>query len=439
MLRVCLSPWPLWAALVWLLHGPVQATDLLSMFRQAQTRDATYLGALASREASEELIPQARASLLPNASFSALRMNNRLDKTDGNSNPPTQLYASNNRTLAVRQPLWRPAATAQLELARLQTQGAHHELQRSNNELALRIATAYMDALYADDQRKTALTQVRQLRQQLVAAQQAFGLGYGTRVDVDETQARLEQAQAEVTQLESSGQYAREQLALFSGASDPVALNDQQIALSLGTPLAELSHWLERGVQTNPEARLARIKLQAAQQDVQKFSAGHLPTLDVVAQVSNSSNENIQFPSVSYVNKQIGIQLNVPLLSGGATQSAVRQAIALAQREEHLLQATLINIRLQITREYTNLTDGQSRMQANLSAHRAAQHTLRAMENNFQAGYRTRLDVLNALQRVATTEKDLMLSRYQTLLAWLKLQLQSGTPAEEAIARLLTE
>lgn len=435
----CLPRWLLLIALACLPLGAVQATDLLHTFRQAQTRDATYLGAIASRQASEELIPQARASLLPNASFSALRMNNRLDKTDGNNNPPTQLYASNNRTLAVRQSLWRPAAYAQLALARLQTQGAQHEIQRSQNELALRIATAYMDALYADDQRKTALTQVQQLRLQLTAAQQALAQGYGTRVDVQETQARLEQAQAEVAQLESSRKYAMEQLALFSGVSDPVAVNGQQIALSMSTPLPELSNWLERGIQMNPEVHLGRLKLEAAQQEIQKFNAGHLPTLDVIAQISNSSNENIQFPSVSYVNKQIGIQLNVPLLSGGATQSAVRQAVALAQREEHLLNATLINIRLQITREYANLVDGQTRIRANQSAHRAAQQTLLAMERNFQAGYRTRLDVLNALQRVSTTEKELMLSRYQTLLAWLKLQLQSGTPAEEAIASLLAE
>ncbi len=412
------------------------ATDLLETFRRAQHKDETYLSALASHRMSQELIPQALANLLPSASFSALRMNNQLDKNDGNGPLPTQVYGSNNRTLGVRQSLWRPVANAQLEQSKFQTIGAYHDLMRSQNELALRTVSAYLDALYAEDQRKSSQAQVQLLKTQLEAATLALQQGYGTRTELDEIQARMAQAQAEVLQFQSSRAYALEQLSLFSGVTDPEPLSVLQESLPISMELPNLSYWINQGFQDNPEASLSRMKVEASKQEIVKSKAGHLPTLDLVAQVSNSSNENVQFPSVSYINRQIGIQLNIPLFSGGATQSSMRQSLAQTQRDEHLLNATLINNRLQITREYANVTDGRAKILANTSAHKAALQTLVSTEKNQAAGYKTRLDVLNSIQRLATAEKELMLSRYQTLLAWLKLQLYGGVAAEEAISNL---
>lgn len=421
------------------LHSMASATDLLETFRRAQSRDDLYLGALANYEASKELIPQARANLLPNASFSAMSMNNRLDKNDGNGPLPVQNFSGNSRTLSVRQALIRPVAQLQLEQAQRQFLAALHDLQRSQNELVLRVATAYMDALYAQEQLKAAQTQVEQFQTQLRAARQAFAQGYGTRVEVDETEARLEQALAEVRQLQSSRGFALEQLAVYADVNDPSPLLPIPAALKAMHGMPGLSHLIEQATESNPEVNLSRMKLEVAQQEVRKSWAAHLPTLDVVAQVTDSRSDNIQFPSVSYVNRQIGLQFNLPLSSGGAAQSSVRQAVAQAQREEHLLNATLSNTRLQLTREYNNLVDGQIRIKAHLSAKRAAEQTLLATEKNLQAGYRTRLDVLNAIQRVAMAEKDLQLAYYQTLQAWLKLQLYSGMPAEQALAQLKAE
>jgi protease secretion system outer membrane protein len=431
--QYCLWAWHSWAV-VSLLCAPACAADLVEAFQRAQLHDENFLAALASHEASQELIPQAKANLLPSMNFSTLRMNNRLDKTDAGIVQPLQTYNSNNRTLSLHQAIVRPQAHAQLEQARAQTTGARHDLARSHNELALRIASTYIDVLYAEDQLQAARAQARLLSLQRDAASRAFQEGYGTRTEIDEAQARLEQAEAAIQQLQSARAYALEQLSLFAGVSDPVPLTSAVVGLPDKYHFPALTHWIERGQQDSPDIQFGRMKLQAAQLEIRKASAGHWPTLDLVAQVSDSRNENIQYPTVSYLNKQIGVQLVVPLVSGGATQSVVRQAQAQAQREEHLLQAAMLDNKLQITREYANVVDGGAKTQAGIRALQASRQTLLAMEKSLQAGYRTRLDVLNAIERISATEKDLMLVRYQTLLAWLKLQLLSGVPAQEAMA-----
>ena len=433
-----MSMWTLpgfWRPCCWawigMLSLPVGAADLLEAFQSALSQDPTYLAAQSGYEASREWIAQAQAGFLPTLGFSALRMNNRLDKTDAGLSQPLQTYYSNNRTLSLRQALVRPLAHAQLEQARAQTTAARHDLARARNELALRTASTYIDVLHADEQIQAARTKARLLQLQEEAATRVFQQGYGTRTEIDEAQARLSQTEAELRQLESMRTHALAQLSLIAGVLEPQPLTRSMVELP---HLPSLAQWIERGQQDNPDIQLGRMKLEAALLEIRKSSAGHWPTLDLVAQVSDSRNENIQYPTVSYLNKQIGVQLTVPLLSGGITQSMVRQAQAQAQREEHALHAAMQDNQLQITREYANLTDGSVRIQADSSAVRAARQTLEAMEKNMQAGYRTRLDVLNAIERMSHAKAQWMLTRYQTLLAWLKLQLLSGVPAHQAMA-----
>jgi outer membrane protein TolC len=128
--------------------------------------------------------------------------------------------------------------------------------------------------------------------------------------------------------------------------------------------------------------------------------------------------------------------MNVPLFSGGSVMSASRQAVQLANKEDRLLNATMNNVRLQVNKEFNNFIDGIERIKANQTTLLAAQQALISAEKNTTAGYKTRIDVLNALQKVLSSEKDLMLSQYQCMLFFLKLNLLSGESAEQSLIEL---
>src|SRR5258706_12583609 len=85
------------------------ATDLLSIYRDAQVSDATYAGAKAQYIGAQEKLPQARALLLPNVNFGAGTHYNSTD-----SNYPSNVYPSGKREfydynygVNVTQPLYR--------------------------------------------------------------------------------------------------------------------------------------------------------------------------------------------------------------------------------------------------------------------------------------------------------------------------------------------
>ncbi len=412
------------------------ASPLSEAFFNAKTFDETYLSALANFEASQELIPQAIAPLLPNISVSAQNMSNQLNKNEGAGPLPQQNYRSSSKTLALRQSIIRPAAWVQVKQSSAQVMSAQYELLRAENELATRVVSAYLDTLLAQDQLKATNAQIKALQTQQAATNLGLQQGYATRVDVAEVQSRLDLALADQMQIHSAKKFAQEQLLLFSGQTQvlplKVSINHDLLPESMPTPQV----WLESALEKNFDILVSKFRVKAAEQEVVKSHAGHLPTLDVVAQVSNSNNENIQFPATTFSNKQIGLQLNVPLLSGGSVLSAGRQASLLATKEARLLNATTNNVRLQITKEYNNFVDGLQRIKANEASLSAAQHTLISMEKNRDAGYKSDIDVLNAKQKVLSSEKDLILARYQCVLGLLKLHLLSGESAEQALIKL---
>jgi len=190
----------------------------------------------------------------------------------------------------------------------------------------------------------------------------------------------------------------------------------------------------------NPDLALAKAKVEVARLEVVKAESGHLPTVDWVAQKSLSKSENLINPLATYLTYQTGIQVNVPLFSGGYTQSTVRQSQAYLDRERENLEQARRTLALQVRKEYQNITEGLLKVRALEQALRSAQQLVVSSQKSIQAGVRTQTDLLNALQREAEAKRDLSQARYQFLMAQQKLAVLTGaTPlsATEDINRWL--
>src|SRR3990172_3884097 len=98
-----------------LMSHPAYAADLLGAYRQALENDANFLAARANAEATREAVPQARAGLLPNLSFSGSRTKNNTDITQNTILGPRTShsdYVAEGQNLTLRQPPYRRADPA---------------------------------------------------------------------------------------------------------------------------------------------------------------------------------------------------------------------------------------------------------------------------------------------------------------------------------------
>ena len=413
-----------------------RVTDLSSVLARGLQADAAYRAALAGAQAAREALAQAQALLLPSVSLSASSGQVQLDKTEGYIRQPRLDYQSRNQTLALRQTVYRRSQFLQYDQAKIQAAAADTEEARAIYELATRLLGLYLDALYAQDVQSQVQALIRATEGQLQAAKRLFVNGQGTRIDVDDASARLDMAHAQAIQARQQIEFALEQLRqALSEPLQSLARLDPNINLP---PLNDvrLEQWLDRADQTNPALELARLRLQTARLEADKASAGHWPTLDLTLQRTLSRSEIPSNPLASYNTTQLGLQLNVPILSGGYTQSTVRQALALSDREEHQLEQTRRTLVLDVRREFQSVTEGAARALALQRARSSADLLIASTEKGILAGTRTQTELLNAIQRASEIQRDLAQARYQYLLAWGKLQLLSGYPAQEVFGQI---
>ena len=143
-----------------------------------------------------------------------------------------------------------------------------------------------------------------------------------------------------------TGQYL--DIALHNALKPGVEAQDQvPSGLNLGRSLtllppepASVDAWIAQAEDNSPEVRALQARVDAAQAEIDKAKGGHYPTLDAVAQISRSASENVNSPRSRNTNHMLGLQLTVPLFSGGYTQSTVRQALAEQVRAQETLEAT---------------------------------------------------------------------------------------------------
>ena len=415
--------------------------DLKQVYQAALEQDATIRASRAAADSGRERLPQARAGLLPQISASAGRNNNNLDTTAPNilGTPVTtnDKYLSDNKTVQLRQPIVNMQRWLQFQQAKSVVEEVEANLDRDLQNLVVRVAGAYFEALMADEQLDLVLAQKKTYTALVDAAKKGLAAGSGTRTDIDDAQSRLDMAAAQELEARQNQDLARRQLQLLVNQPvDQIAkLNVAALRLSAPMP-ANLDDWTRKAEQASPEIRAMQARLDAARREVSKAQAGHLPTLDAVAQWSNSGSENITRVNSRYENKTIGLQLNIPLYSGGYVNSTIRQAVAEQTRAEESLEALRRDLGVRVHKEYRGVSEGVLRVRALEQAARSAEQMMKSTQMSLTAGSRTQLDVLNAQQQFTLALRDLAQARLVYLLSGVRLASLVGDDAMVSVEQV---
>jgi outer membrane protein len=207
---------------------------------------------------------------------------------------------------------------------------------------------------------------------------------------------------------------------------------------ALGAP-EPLDEWLLRIDSDNPAVRAAERALVAAREEVNRQLALHSPTLDLVARRARILQGSGNSPGQSgYRSREhsLGLQLNVPLFSGGTTSAKVREAEANADKAEADLEAARRNAVAQARQGWAAAHGAQARLAASAHAVRAAQVALRAAATATGTGLRTLLEELQARQQLAAARRDQERARYDAVVGLVRLLAAAGQPAEGLLPQL---
>jgi TolC family type I secretion outer membrane protein len=425
-LRQCLAG----AALAF-FTGPVFALDLLGAYHSALASDATFLAARAQLEAVRENVPQARAGLLPQVSANGQVTRNALDQTQqlitGGSVSRDTTYTAEAASLVLRQPIYRKLNWAQLSIAEAQVAAAEANFDRERQDAGLRVSAAYFDVLFAQARLRVVQAQLEAFSGQLTLAERAFKAGEGTRTDIDDARSRVLQSRATLTEADFALNSARRALgALLGKPPDPLADVDPARLPLMPPQPPSVEHWLQEADAANPELATLRRQVEVARQEIERARAGHFPSLDIIAGRQYGSNETTTQLNQRYTQDFVGLQLALPIYSGGGVSAAVRQAVSNMNRAQFQLDAARERIGVDTQRFYYAVTQGIERVQALEAALKAAGEAENSTRIGVKAGTRTIVDVLNAVQRRAEAAQALAQARYEFLLSRLRLGAAAG-------------
>jgi outer membrane protein len=437
-----------------LASAATHAADLLSVYQRALQNDPQIREADANRLASRESKPQALAALLPQFEVSGAYNKvdqessrtqlTRSDPDDPNSPlVPFPLSSTSDLTqktydLTLRQTLFRWDQWMTLKRADEQVAQAEADYMFAQQDLIQRTSARYFDVLAAQDTVDAAQAALDAFSRQLDQANKRFEVGLVAITDVQEAKAAHDQAAAALIQAKRSLATARELLRELTGESfDMLATPVDDMPLKSPEPANE-EQWVNTALEQNLQIISARLATDIAKQDVRVARAGHLPSIDLVASRTNQDYTGDQVgrnqggvsrapADQTQDNDSIGVQVTIPIYSGGATSSRVRQQVYLHRAARERLERANRETERAARDAYLGVLSEISRVQALRQALESSRTALQATEAGFEVGTRTTVDVLNARRTLYQAQTDYARSRYDYLLNVLQLQFAAGT------------
>jgi outer membrane protein len=420
-----------------------QAADLIQVYQQALANDATYASARSSLAAGQERITQGRAGLLPSISASGTNLRNNgefipfnegvLDVVNGQIVLPSRQNADNHTntyTVSLSQPLFNWSLWQSYQQSKLAQAVAEATFAQARQDLITRVAQAYFDVLTAQDNLTSTQAQKVATTEQLASAKRNFEVGTQTITDTHEAQAAYDLVVAQEFAAINDLDNKRTALQVIVGKA-PGELAPLRTGVTIEPPSpAVVDPWVSSAEGQNFAVISAQLSLEIAKREIARNRGNHMPTLNLTAAAQHTNQTSYGATN----NKAIGVTWTVPIFSGFAVTSQVREAIALEDKAGNDLEATRRNASQTARQAFLGMTSGLAQVKALEAAEVSSKSSLDSNKLGYQVGVRINIDVLNAQKLLYSTQKDLSKARYDTIMNGLRLKSAAGTLKEEDLA-----
>ena len=418
------------------------ATSLLDAYKDAMQNDPQTLKAKAQYDVSRESEKIAFANLLPSISFtSSYTLANRELYGDLNGAlPADETYDRESNTfnygLSLSQSIFRMDTWHNLDAAEKRALNAQAGYDLAQQALISRVTQAYFNVLKAQDNLEFVRAEKKAIERQLEQTKQRFNVGLTAITDVHEAQANYDNSVATEIRNSNDVEIAKESLREITGKyyADFDSLSTERFEATMPQPM-KVQQWVTKSENNNLELKSKELLVEAAKFDIKQARAGHYPTLTLEASYGSSDDDvdvktsafNVNTNDPALNNYSIGLNLNVPLYSGGATTAAVKQAQANYVFASEDREATHRSVMRQVRSSYADVVALVSTLKALEQSVVSAESALKATQAGFEVGTRTIVDVLNSTQNLYRAKSNLSSTRYDYILAMMTLKQSSGS------------
>ncbi len=404
---------------------------IVELYEIALLQDTELKYAKALFQVAELGKPIARARLLPqlNLQGNASRLadqtieGRRFGNVDTSS---SSSFDTDSLNLQLSQTLYNRADYLRFKQSGSQIEKSRIELEATRMSLIMRLASAYFDLLSAYEQhnyRQQERIAAERLQEQAI---ESFQVGMVAITDVSGARAARDKAMSDEIGAENEIDKARHALSVIVGRYiQDIRPLRENIPLEIPAP-ENKSAWIASAEEKNLELLVAKVESSLAFQEIKVQESGHYPSINLVATKSENEQHGGQTP-VEIKETSIGIQLTVPLISGGSVYYASKQAMAQYEASLAAMEKVRRTVRKSTSQSYLDILSGIRKMEALKIAKGSAKIALTAVTAGFEVGTRTSIDVAVARTDYFKAARDYTDERYQFIISTLKLRKTAGS------------
>ena len=433
--------------------------DLVTILQLALDNDPSLKQAQASYRANRENVIQSRSSMLPSLGVGAgtsrltsgftdsqyINMTNpltgetvRTKVRDDHSFRPG--INNHNWGVSLTQSVFNLPNWYSFQSAEATDRAAAVNLAAQEQDLIMRVATAYFDVLRAQDLLETNIQEEEAAQRSLEQTQQREAVGLVAITDVYDSQAAYDLARNTTILQQDFLRSRYEALEAITGQGHP-DIDELLDNFPIVEVEGNLNQWETQADNNSLAIAAAEFNLDASRQTLRARKSDGLPTLDLQGFYGHIVtapivSQGIQIGGGASDRTQLALNLNIPLYTGGTLSSRKRAAeynVVAAQESLELTKRELTqNIRNAYRRVNTDVLVVAQRQQSITSA----QSALDATELGAEVGTRNIVEVLLARENLFRALRMYADARYTYVIDTLVLKQIAGILTPQDIIEL---
>ena len=402
---------------------PAFAQDLETAYQQAASSSPVIVQARAQLEADSASKPLARAALLPHLSGEASGGMNTAHVTGFGPQPISTGYHSDLFSVSLTETIFDGQALTALKQSNSRIQAREAALAYAQQVVGLDVTQAYFGVLAAQANQRVAQQQRDLLTSFDEQAKASLQIGTGDIISVQEVQAQLDAADADLISATNAVAVAKNQLERLTHHPTGT-LQDLTTLEAMGPQPSSLAPWIAAALKNQPLLQQAKATLRVSEEQVQFAKRSLWPTLSVTGVGQHAVGTII--PSLAINDAGASLNLTIPIYEGGRTRAEIRQAQALSDADRASVANLQDRITLDVQTAFHNLQDSVAQLQSRQRAVASAQVSLDATRKGYEIGTRSIIDLLTATTNYAGAQRNYYLALYTQLVARTQLKAAAG-------------
>lgn len=349
------------------------------------------------------------------------------------SGSETTSYQGTRGILQARQALFDVPSVLRLLGARAAVRQTEQDLEAARMSVAADLIDRYFQALEAADEigyihgeqalTESELKRLRKMRERQLAPV----------TDLYEVEAYFQTLATKELEAQNNRAVALEKLRETAGIPVPdIAPLQKQ---DLPAPPGQADQWVNDAVRHHPALLALQHGEEAARKNIASARAEHLPQVSLQASeiyADNGGFDNRQLPRYSVAS--VGLQLNVPIFSGGAIEAAARGATAQYQITQEKRTEKVREVERETRTAWLNARSGHARIDSTAKEVEAREKAREAQDKSYQLGVATISALLEAKKNLLKAQMEQSKSRYDYIRSLVALRLWAGSLNQQDMA-----